>query len=265
MPSSQGPGTAPSPISPPSTPSPPTIKHVSSQRLTALFEVLLCSGFPTQLILGITLTTIGLSATDQSGQLLLPYVVALSMGDTIILLGLIFYFLYLHAESPRDFFLGHRVPRREIKLGLLLTPVMVIVTIVSLSTIHVLWPSLRNVPENPLANLLQSPIQTFIFIAVAISAGGIREELQRAFVLRRFEQHLGGGWLGLVVFSVAFGLGHYIQGWDAVIVTAALGAIWGAIYLIRRSVMSAVVSHAGFNTAEILIALLATAPNLTNG
>ena len=107
--------------------------------------------------------------------------------------------------------------------------------------------------------LIQSPLDAFVFTVVAVVAGGLREELQRAFVLRRFEQHLGGGWLGLIVFSVAFGLGHYIQGWDAAIVTASLGAVWGAIYLMRRSVVSAMVSHAGFNVAEILIALFAAA------
>ena len=223
--------------------------------MTALFEILVCSGFPTQLMLALVLRTLGLSATGPTGQLSLGYVVALSLGDAVVLLGLIFYFLSLHGESPRDVFLGTRPPRREINLGLLLTPLMVIAVIASLSAIHVLWPGLRNVPENPLGALLQSPGQALVFLTVAVGAGGLREELQRAFVLRRFQQNLGAGWIGLVLFSVAFGLGHYIQGWDAVIVTTALGAIWGVLYLRRRSIVSAVVSHSGFNIAEILIVL----------
>ena len=76
-------------------------------------------------------------------------------------------------------------------------------------------------------------------------------------MLRRFEQHLGGGWFGLIVFSIVFGLGHSVQGWDASIVTALLGGIWGAFYLIRRNVLPAIVSHAGFNIIEILIAVSA--------
>ena len=87
---------------------------------------------------------------------------------------------------------------------------------------------------------------------VAIFAGGVREELQRAFLLRRFEQHLGGAVVGVVVLSVAFGLGHIVQGWDAVVTTGLLGAFWAVLYLRRRSAVAPLVSHAGFNTLEVL-------------
>jgi len=55
-----------------------------------------------------------------------------------------------------------------------------------------------------------------------------------------------------VVSSVVFGAGHFLQGADAAIATAALGAFWGATYLRRRSIASTVVSHAGFNLVQIL-------------
>ena len=75
--------------------------------------------------------------------------------------------------------------------------------------------------------------------------------------VRRFEQHLGGATVGVLVLSIAFGLGHYVQGWDAVITTGALGAFWAVLYLRRRSSVAAMVSHAGFNSAEVLrVALL---------
>jgi membrane protease YdiL (CAAX protease family) len=87
---------------------------------------------------------------------------------------------------------------------------------------------------------------------VAIVAGGVREELQRAFLLQRFERHLGGAAVGVIVLSTAFGLGHYIQGWDAAIATGALGAFWAIVYLRRRSTIAPMVSHAGFNALEVL-------------
>jgi membrane protease YdiL (CAAX protease family) len=80
----------------------------------------------------------------------------------------------------------------------------------------------------------------------------VREELQRAFMLRRFEQYLGGATLGVWVLSAAFGLGHAMQGWDAVITTATLGAFWAWMYLQRRSSIGPIFSHAGFNSLEIL-------------
>ena len=55
-------------------------------------------------------------------------------------------------------------------------------------------------------------------------AGGVREEVQRGFILHRFEQYLGGGarWASSC-YSVLFGLGHLEQGWDAAIATGVLG------------------------------------------
>ena len=90
-----------------------------------------------------------------------------------------------------------------------------------------------------------------VFALVLIVAGGIREEVQRAFLLRRFERWLGGPRVGLVVTSAAFGAGHFVQGADAAVATAALGAFWGAVYLRRRSVAAPVVSHAGFNVLQV--------------
>jgi membrane protease YdiL (CAAX protease family) len=80
----------------------------------------------------------------------------------------------------------------------------------------------------------------------------VREEIQRGFVLRRFEQFLGGGTAGLVIFSALFGLGHLEQGYDVAIATAILGAFWGGIFLRRRSILGPMVGHAGFNLAQVV-------------
>ena len=83
-------------------------------------------------------------------------------------------------------------------------------------------------------------------------AGGVREEVQRGFIVHRFGQYLGGGGLGVAFYSLLFGLGHYEQGYDAAIATAVLGAFWGVLYLRRGSIVAPVVSHAGFNLAQVL-------------
>ena len=114
-------------------------------------------------------------------------------------------------------------------------------------------PGLHNVPENPLEALATGGAAgAALFGVVAIVAGGVREELQRAFLLHRFERHLGGATVGVVVLSTAFGLGHALQGWDAAIATGALGAFWAILYLRRRSSVAPMVSHAGFNSIEVL-------------
>jgi membrane protease YdiL (CAAX protease family) len=112
---------------------------------------------------------------------------------------------------------------------------------------------LHNVPENPLETLAAGgATAAALFGIVAVVAGGIREELQRAFLLQRFERHLGGATIGVLVLSVAFGLGHALQGWDAAIATGALGAFWAVLYLRRRSSIAPIVSHSGFNSIEVL-------------
>ena len=45
---------------------------------------------------------------------------------------------------------------------------------------------------------------------------------------------------------------HYPQGWDAVIATGIIGAVWAVMYLRRRSSVAPIVSHAAFNSLEIL-------------
>ena len=61
-----------------------------------------------------------------------------------------------------------------------------------------------------------------------------------------------------MLLSIAFGLGHLLQGRDAAIATGAMGAFWAVVYLRRRSSIAPMVSHALFNTIEVLqIAVLA--------
>ena len=97
---------------------------------------------------------------------------------------------------------------------------------------------MHNVPENPLQAMLTSPWRVAIFAVVVVLAGGVREEVQRGFILHRFDNDLGGAHLGLLLFSVAFGLGHLTQGLDAALITGALGLLWGVMYLHRRSVVA---------------------------
>ena len=92
---------------------------------------------------------------------------------------------------------------------------------------------------------------------VLVVAGGIREEIQRAFLLRRFEHWLGGPVVGVVVASVGFGAGHIIQGVDVAVVTGLLGMFWAVIYLRRRSIVAPVVSHSGFNLLQLAQFLVA--------
>jgi uncharacterized protein len=220
-------------------------------RLIALIEILACSGFPTQLAIAGVLSIAGIAPFDGRGQLAARYVFAVSLLDAAALVGLVAWFLHVHGERFAQVMLGNRPAGLEALRGILHIPfVFTIVVVVMLSIEHLL-PWLHNIPRNPFEGLIQSRGDAAMFAVVAIVGGGVREEVQRAFILHRFEQHLGRGWVGLILSSLAFGLGHVIQGRDVAVTTAVLGAFWGWVYLRRRSIASTVVSHSGFNAAEI--------------
>jgi hypothetical protein len=60
-----------------------------SRAVVALFEVLLCSGFPTQLAIGGTFAALGHGAFTAAGGLSLRYVVGLSLIDSVVVIALI--------------------------------------------------------------------------------------------------------------------------------------------------------------------------------
>jgi len=218
-----------------------------------VLECLLCSSVPTQLLIAGLLGAFGLSAQTPDKQLSLPFVLVLSIGDSLLLIVLMIWLLRAHGDDPWTLWRGHRRLAREVALGILLVPVAVMLVGLLLGSVRELAPWLRNVPTNPLEALASGgPGEAALFGVVAIVAGGIREELQRAFLLQRFERHLGGAAVGVVVLSTAFGLGHLMQGWDAVIATGILGAFWAVVYLRRRSSVAPIISHSGFNSLEVL-------------
>jgi len=225
-------------------------------RMTAIAEILVCSSVPTQVLIASILRMAGWMPFDEAGQLSLPFVVALSIADTAVLVGLMVALTVAHGERVSELWLGNRPVRREAIIGALLIPVVFFLVVVLLNVLMAVAPWLHNVPTNPLEQMAGTAGGAALLAIVAILAGGVREELQRAFLLRRFEQHLGGAAAGVVVLSVAFGLGHNVQGWDAVITTGLLGAFWAVLYLRRRSTVAPLVSHAGFNALEVLRAAL---------
>jgi CAAX protease family protein len=233
-------------------------------RIVALLEVLLCSGFPTQIAIGGTFVAFGLAPFNAAGGLNTAYVVGVSLADTLLVGALILLFLRVHGERPQDVITGGR-PMVEARAGLALVFAALAISICVLLLTQVLAPSLHTVPRNPLQDLVRSRRDAWLFALVVTLAGGIREEAQRAFALHRFEVWLGGGGVGVVVTSVAFGAGHLIQGVDAAIATGLLGAFWGAIYLRRRSAIAPMVSHAGFDLLQILQFLLARGAQMALG
>jgi membrane protease YdiL (CAAX protease family) len=227
---------------------------LAADRVSAILEILLCSGIPSQLALAYMFALAGFTPLV-GGRLSFAYIATLLLVDATLIIALIFWLLGRRGERPGDVFLGTRPVGHEMKLGVGLTAVVFALAVLILSTARMFFPSLHNVKENPLQDLIQTPAQALILAVVATISGGLREEIQRAFIVHRFEQYLGGAHVGLILYSLIFGFGHSLQGWDAVLATTLLGMFWGWVYISRRSIMAPVVSHSGFNAAEIFVFL----------
>jgi membrane protease YdiL (CAAX protease family) len=232
--------------------------EVETRRRTwpAWIEIILCSGYPTQTWIGFLLQACGLRPLRPDGTLSSTFVFTLSLVDTVVLLTLILWLLLRRGESPARVFFGERPAAREVATGLMSVPLVLFMVAALTVLIRVLAPSLHNVPDNPLEALLGTQAGLAMFLFVVIVAGGVREELQRAFLLHRFRGDLGQPWMGVLITSLAFGMGHTLQGLDAAILTGSLGAVWGVMYVLRRSAIAPIVSHSLFNSAELIRAFV---------
>jgi len=231
----------------------PVARERPGGRWLALAEMALCSGFLTQLILSILVQALGIRQADASGILSLSFVAAVSLSDTVLVVGLMVWLTRRRGERPSTLWLGSRPVLQEARIGLFSAPLLLLAVGAILGIVQRVAPYLHNVPENPLEAIARGSIADAIGLGVvAIVAGAVREELQRAFLQDRFERHFGPPAAGVVVMSTLFGLGHVLQGWDAVIATAVLGGVWASIYVSRRSIVVPLVGHACFNSLEII-------------
>jgi uncharacterized protein len=240
------PEAAPAPFTAPARPVLPV------ERLGAVVEIILCSGFPTQMMLVLVLSGFGMRMYTADGRLSPPFIFTLSLLDAVLVVALVFGFLRAHGERARNVLFGHRSTIREVLVGFAFLPVAFVVVVLVLSAVLMFAPQLHNVPRNPLEDLLLNWNDALIFAVVVMVSGGVREEVQRGFVLHRFGRYLGGAPVGIVVYSALFGLGHVDQGIDAAIATGVLGAVWGVLYVARGSIAAPMVSHASFNLAQLI-------------
>jgi membrane protease YdiL (CAAX protease family) len=222
----------------------------------ALVEVLLVCGIPTQVLIFVPIALFTGVPILQGRQVSIELFAVTSLLDTALIAILIRLFLGLSGETSADVFLGRRPPFREAALGLAVLPgVFLVVAAIALG-VRTLAPWLHTVSANPLEAYMRTPLDAAIFGVVVILAGGVREELQRAFILHRFEQRLGGAWVGLAVFSAFFGALHLTEGADAAVAIGVLGLFWGVVYIKRRSAILPLVNHAGFDVLQVLQVVL---------
>lgn len=221
-------------------------------RSAALLQVLAICGMPTQIVIALVLNAgFGMPIFTDAGYSL-EFMATLSLLDTAAILLLIRLFLWQSDEPPVPLFIGPRPAGGEALRGLALVPVVYVGVAALVLLLRAVAPWMHTVEHNPLETFLGSTTDAGVFLVVVVIAGGVREEIQRAFILHRFEQRLGGVKVGLALFSVAFGALHAYQGLDVAITIGILGLIWGVLFVTRRSAVLPMVNHAGFNALQVV-------------
>ncbi len=229
-------------------PSPPSV----ADRAWAFMEVLLVwlSG---TLLLAPLIFWAGMTQDRILSDVRILFVFLIS--EAALTLAVLYLLLRIRGEGW-DLLASRPADRNDIKAGLVFVPILVLTVIVSGLLFQWFLPEWVTL-ENPILNLLTNPLGLVLMILSSILVGGVKEELQRAFVLVRFERYLGGSLVGLVLWSVVFGLGHVTQGADNAVRAGLLGLILGLLFLRRRNPLGPVIGHATYNVLVVLFAWFA--------
>jgi membrane protease YdiL (CAAX protease family) len=220
------------------------------RRFLCLVEILLALGIVTDWMALVLLPLLGLAADPLGSVRALAGFTTLS---SCLLLALLGGLLHLRGDDPPRFLLGRRRDLRgEVRRGLLFLPLILVASYGLKSGFRHLLPGLYSGEKNILEELMRGPGDLALFMAVVLFSGGIREEIQRAFVIRRFEEGLGPAWLGAFLYAIFFGFGHLIQGRDEAIIAGVLGLLWGLVFASRRSVVAPAISHGLYDALELI-------------
>lgn len=165
--------------------------------------------------------------------------------------------LYLSRETPRDVGIKLEKLKSQIYPGIFLGALIFLVKLLVLDQLtSILLPSKSTGDAGDITYLFKNLYHLPIWIFLTVFGGGFLEELERVFMLTRFEKLFGryGLLFCLVASSTIFGLCHLYQGYSAVITTAILGLLFGMVYLRKRSTIEAMTAHAVYDLIGLILA-----------
>lgn len=180
------------------------------------------------------------------------YVVSLMLTEASITLPIIYILVRLRGQKLRSIGWWRGSFSKESLIGLAFLPVLFGSTILISQFFQHVIPQYAT-QKNPLLELVHTPWQLLLMIFSSLYVGGLKEETQRAFVLTRFDENLGGAAVGLILWSLFFGYGHFIQGLDNAIAAGALGLVFGLIFIWRRSITGPMVAHAAYDVLTLIV------------
>src|SRR5262249_15355852 len=92
--------------------------------------------------------------------------------------------------------------------------------------------------------LPRTAAEVAVWLAVCATAGFTEEFVFRGYLQQQLEAWTGSRAAALLLQSVCFGIGHAYQGIRNVVVITVLGALYGLLFLWRRSTLPGMLAHA---------------------
>jgi membrane protease YdiL (CAAX protease family) len=216
-------------------------------RLYAVFEILFVSGLFSSILAAVLLAPFGGTGLLLNAKSTAIFLLTESLF-TFLLLALL---LRARRETLANLGLQWELWKPNVIAGLILVPLLFLINVIVAYIFQTYFPKYY-LERNPLTEIIRTPQQLALFIFSALVAGGIKEELQRAFILDRFRRYLGGAGVGLILWSIAFGAGHYVQSIQGMVVAGIYGFIFGLIYLVSGNLIAPVVAHGAYDTLALL-------------
>ncbi len=141
-----------------------------------------------------------------------------------------------------------------------------LLAVLGILAVQNIWQLRRTASEKMAAHL--GPVRKFLpvgkgdlitWVALSLTAGVCEELLFRGWMVNFLGAAMGSIWIGLVLSSLWFGLGHAYQGGKGILVTGLAGLVFGLVYVGVGSLVPGQVLHAlvdivnGFIGAGILV------------
>ena len=237
------------------------------------FEVLLVA------VLGLVLVQLALAAAHFSSDRIMSdsrIVFTVLTTEASVTLLIILTLLHFRNESLKGLGCIWKNAERESLLGLTVVPFLFASTFAVSMFFQLVLPSYVTT-TNSLLDLVKERGDLTLFIISSIYVGGVKEEIQRAFVLNRFERYVGrfllklpysllypgqdvsqnagrraGVTIGLALWSFFFAWGHTIQGIDNAVGAGVLGLLFGLLYIWRRNLIAPMLAHALYNIITLI-------------
>ena len=193
---------------------------------------------------------LGLSAQDIYGDV--SHLVLYLTLESSLTLGIILILLWAGGRRLRDLGWAKQGWWRESFAGVSVVPLLFGATILVGFLFRILLPEYVS-ETNPLLEMIRDGTDLGLLLFSSVFVGGIKEEVQRAFILVHFRNHLGGAVPGLILWSAFFGAGHSFQGVDFAVAAGVLGLLFGLLYLWRGHLAAPVAAHALYDVVTLLI------------